>query len=149
MRKTNQVHLKNGDNSLDSGQSGSLKAELDSNYLSGKVRFTFRDCSLNGENGACKTLRHRDVASDLFKTLRRFEEMDWTTFINLPRESGWSQEKVNQPNYLMLKNDFPNYTQFGHIRINSKDHSAFRIFCGRIEDMVAILKIDVDGKINH
>lgn len=145
----NKVSLKANDNSLDNNHSGNLSADLNSSYLSRCVRFTFRDCCLNGDNGICKTLCHKDVADDLFKTLKKFEDMKWNDFMNLRRQKGWSQEKRGSQNYALFKNEFPNYTQFGHIRVNSKSHKTFRIFCGRIDDMVAILKIDVKGKINH
>ena len=117
--------------------------------LSKYVRFTFRDCNIGGDYGVCKTLRDQGVAKDLFGTLKEFEGMNWTTFMNRSRKTGWSQEQRNQPNYAKLWGEFPDYTHFGHIRIKSNSRKTFRIFCGRVDDMVAILKIDVGGKINH
>ena len=149
MPKRNRVHLKNNGSSLDNDRSGSLSVDLNSDYLSKYVRFTFRDCNIGGDYGVCKTLRDQGVAKDLFGTLKEFEGMNWTTFMNRSRKTGWSQEQRNQPNYAKLRGEFPDYTHFGHIRIKSNSHKTFRIFCGRVDDMVAILKIDVGGKMNH
>lgn len=148
MSKKSSIHLKNS-SSLDANKSGNLRADLNSNYLSKHVRFTFRDCQLAGQYGVCKTLSEKAVAADLFNTLKEFEDMDWSTFMSRPRKTGWSQERRSQPNYAMLQSDFPGYTHFGHIRVKSSEHKTFRIFCGRLDDMAAILKIDVHGIINH
>lgn len=40
------MHLKNNGSSLDNDRSGSLSVDLNSDYLSKYVRFTFRDCNI-------------------------------------------------------------------------------------------------------
>ena len=107
MSKRNRVHPKNNGSSLDNDRSGSLSVDLNSDYLSKYVRFTFRDCNIGGDYGVCKTLRDQGVAKDLFGTLKEFEGMNWTTFMNRSRKTGWSQEQRNQPNYAKLRGEFP------------------------------------------
>lgn len=88
MSKRNRVHLKNNGSSLDNDRSGSLSVDLNSDYLSKYVRFTFRDCNIGGDYGVCKTLRDQGVAKDLFGTLKEFEGMNRTTFMNRSRKTG-------------------------------------------------------------
>ena len=54
MSKRNRVHLKNNGSSLDNDRSGSLSVDLNSDYLSKYVRFTFRDCILAVTMGSAK-----------------------------------------------------------------------------------------------
>lgn len=121
----------------------------DDEYLSKKVRFSFAKAEINGKFSLQNAFCDKEIAKNLLERIGEIEDMTWSDFQNLRREQGWSAEKRKDGNnYSSMKKEYPLFSSFGHIRIKTRNKN-FRIFCARKEDLIYLIRFDIDGAVNH
>ena len=75
--------------------------------------------------------------------------MTWKQIQSVDRKKGISKEKKDSNNHKELRKDNAQFTEFGHMRVNTPQKSTFRIFGAISGGLFYILRFDVDGKMNH
>lgn len=77
------------------------------------------------------------------------EDMTWQQAQSIDHAKGISIEGKKTENHKLLSNEFSRFDTYGHLRVNDKSKSKFRVFGAIQGDCFCILLFDVDGKINH
>jgi hypothetical protein len=118
-------------------------------YLGKTVRFSLRHCSTARKNCISTFAGDKEILQALYNRLGHFEKMTWQQAKGTDHAKCISIEGKNTPNHRLLSQQFPDFTTYCHMRVNTRKKPKFRVFGALQEDWFCILRFDVDGKENH
>jgi hypothetical protein len=126
-------------------------SKIDLRHAENKIVFLICDCSLDKNYSFWKL--NREQAEMFINKLRHIEELTWSQFSNMPRETGLTKEIVGTDSFNMIdsKNTSPEQLTgekyYFHFRI--KQGNLFRVFGYQKGQFFCITHVDRDGIIHH
>lgn len=128
---------------------GVTPTKIDIRFAQQEVVFRISNCSLHKDYSFWKL--SKEQAECFQERLRHFEQLNWSQFGNLPRETGITKEKPGSDSFNMIHEQNTNLEKIAeqyyfHFRI--KQSSLFRVFGYQWKQFFFITHIDREGQIH-
>jgi len=125
-------------------------SKIDLQYAEDKIIFLICDCSLHKKFSFYNL--SKEQAERFLDRLRHIEQLTWSQFSNLPRDSGVTLEKPGTPSFEAVHDQNTSAQKLAeqyyfHFRVEQR--GLFRVFGYQRKNFFCITHIDRDGTMHH